>query len=65
VLSRITDWVDRFIVDGFVNALGWVSIFSGESLKYGNTGQSQFYVLTIVMGIVVMGCALVWSLLAI
>lgn len=65
VLSKITDWVDRFIVDGFVNALGWVSIFSGESLKYGNTGQSQFYVLTIVMGIVVMGCALVWSLLAI
>jgi NAD(P)H-quinone oxidoreductase subunit 5 len=65
VLSKITDWVDRFIVDGFVNALGWVSIFSGESLKYGNTGQSQFYVLTIVMGIAVMGCAILWSILAV
>jgi NAD(P)H-quinone oxidoreductase subunit 5 len=63
VLSKVTDWVDRFIVDGFVNAIGWASIFSGESLKYSNSGQSQFYVLTIVVGMTMIGLMVFWSVL--
>ncbi len=63
VLSIITDWVDRFIVDGFINAIGLASIFSGESLKFSNTGQSQFYMLTILMGVSVLGLIFVWSAL--
>jgi NAD(P)H-quinone oxidoreductase subunit 5 len=63
ILSRITDWIDRFIVDGFINAVGLVSIMGGESLKYSNSGQSQFYVLTIVVGMSVIGLILVWSIL--
>jgi NAD(P)H-quinone oxidoreductase subunit 5 len=62
-LSKITDWIDRFIVDGFINAVGWASIFSGESLKYGNSGQSQSYLLTIVVGMTAIGLMLVWSIL--
>jgi NAD(P)H-quinone oxidoreductase subunit 5 len=61
VLSKITDWVDRFIVDGFINAIGLASILSGESLKLSNTGQSQSYVLTILVGISVIGLMLAWS----
>lgn len=63
ILSRITDWIDRFIVDGFINAVGLVSIMSGESLKYSNSGQSQFYVLTIVVGMSVIGLIMAWSIL--
>jgi NAD(P)H-quinone oxidoreductase subunit 5 len=63
VLSKITDWVDRFIVDGFINAVGLVSIMGGESLKYSNSGQSQFYVLTIVVGMATIGLVLAWSIL--
>ncbi len=63
ILSRITDWIDRFIVDGFINAIGLASILSGESLKFSNTGQSQSYLLTIVVGISVIGLMLVWSIL--
>jgi NAD(P)H-quinone oxidoreductase subunit 5 len=63
VLSIVTDWVDRFIVDGFINAIGLASIFSGESLKFSNTGQSQFYMLTILMGVSVLGLIFVWSAL--
>jgi NAD(P)H-quinone oxidoreductase subunit 5 len=63
LLSKITDWIDRYIVDGFINAVGWASIFSGESLKYGNSGQSQFYLLTIVVGLSALGLALAWSFL--
>jgi NAD(P)H-quinone oxidoreductase subunit 5 len=65
VLSKITDWIDRFIVDGFINAIGLASILSGESLKFSNTGQSQSYVLTIVVGISVIGLMLAWSFLTI
>jgi NAD(P)H-quinone oxidoreductase subunit 5 len=63
LLSKITDWIDRFIVDGFINAVGWASIFSGESLKYGNSGQSQSYLLTIVVGMTMIGLMLFWSVL--
>jgi NAD(P)H-quinone oxidoreductase subunit 5 len=64
MLSKVTDWFDRYVVDGLINAVGWVSLFSGESLKYGNTGQSQFYVLTILLGISTIGIMVAWSSLA-
>jgi NAD(P)H-quinone oxidoreductase subunit 5 len=60
-LSKMTDLVDRYIVDGLINAVGWASLFGGESLKYSNSGQSQFYVLTILLGISVIGVAVAWS----
>jgi NAD(P)H-quinone oxidoreductase subunit 5 len=65
VLSKITDWIDRFIVDGFINAIGLASILSGESLKFSNSGQSQSYVLTILVGISVIGLMLAWSFLTV
>lgn len=60
--SRITDWFDRQIVDGAVNLVGLVSLFSGEALKYGNSGQGQFYVLTIILGLVAIALSMSWSL---
>jgi NAD(P)H-quinone oxidoreductase subunit 5 len=61
-LSRFMFWFDRYIVDGFVNAVGLVSVFGGESLKYSASGQSQFYVLTILLGVSVFGLLLTWTL---
>ncbi|MBD2042421.1 NAD(P)H-quinone oxidoreductase subunit F [Microcoleus sp. FACHB-672] len=52
--SKITAWVDRYVVDGAVNLVGISAIFSGESLKYNVSGQSQFYVLTILIGVSVL-----------
>ncbi|USR92510.1 NAD(P)H-quinone oxidoreductase subunit F [Phormidium yuhuli AB48] len=45
--SRLASAFDRYIVDGAVNLVGWVAIFSGQALKYSISGQSQSYVLTI------------------
>ncbi|MEO0373937.1 MAG: NAD(P)H-quinone oxidoreductase subunit F, partial [Cyanobacteria bacterium P01_A01_bin.17] len=60
-LSRIGSWVDRYIVDGLVNFVGVASLFSGESLKYSATGQSQTYALTILMGVgLISGCIIYW-----
>ncbi|MEM1368411.1 MAG: NAD(P)H-quinone oxidoreductase subunit F [Cyanobacteria bacterium P01_H01_bin.15] len=60
VISRLVDWGDRFLVDGFVNFVGLTSLFSGATLKYSNTGKTQFYVLTISVGLLALVALTVW-----
>jgi NAD(P)H-quinone oxidoreductase subunit 5 len=62
-ISQLTAWFDRYVVDGVVNMVGWASILSGESLKYSVSGQSQFYVLTILLGVGLLGILLTWTIL--
>jgi NAD(P)H-quinone oxidoreductase subunit 5 len=64
IISRLTDWIDRYIVDGFVNLVGVSSLFGGEALKYGNSGQTQSYVLTIAIGLVITAIWMSWSFLS-
>jgi NAD(P)H-quinone oxidoreductase subunit 5 len=59
-LSQLTDWIDRYIVDGFVNLVGFAAIFSSESLKYGTTGRVQSYFSTIAVGAGVLGLMVAW-----
>ena len=56
-LSKITSWMDRYIVDGAVNLVSLATLFSGNALKYNVSGQSQFYILTILLGV----SLLLWS----
>lgn len=51
VVSKIIYWFDRYIIDGAVNFVGLATVFGGEGLKYNVTGQSQFYLLTILIGL--------------
>ncbi|MGB5594042.1 MAG: NAD(P)H-quinone oxidoreductase subunit F, partial [Crocosphaera sp.] len=50
-IARLAAWFDRYIVDGAVNLVSLATIFSGNALKYNVSGQSQFYVLTIIIGV--------------
>ncbi|VXD16763.1 NAD(P)H-quinone oxidoreductase subunit 5, organellar chromatophore 2 [Planktothrix serta PCC 8927] len=50
-ISALSAWIDRYIIDGIVNAFGLATLFSGEGLKYSISGQSQFYLLTIAVGV--------------
>jgi len=59
--SRVTDWLDRYVVDGLVNAVGLASLFGGETLKYGNSGRLQFYILTISLGVAIIGIIVSWQ----
>ncbi|MDX2243931.1 MAG: NAD(P)H-quinone oxidoreductase subunit F [Leptolyngbyaceae cyanobacterium bins.302] len=61
-VSQLSAWFDRYIVDGFVNFVGLVSIFSGESLKYSVSGQSQTYILTILLGVSLLGVWLTYPM---
>jgi NAD(P)H-quinone oxidoreductase subunit 5 len=60
-LSKVVYWFDRFIVDGFINLIGFASILSGEGLKYSVSGRSQGYMLTILLGVGLIGVYLSWS----
>ncbi|MFB2771756.1 NAD(P)H-quinone oxidoreductase subunit F [Pelatocladus sp. BLCC-F211] len=62
LLSKISAWSDRYIVDGLVNLVGFAAIFGGQSLKYSISGQSQGYLLTILVGISILGFFISWSL---
>jgi NAD(P)H-quinone oxidoreductase subunit 5 len=57
-VSRFNAWFDRYVLDNFVNFVGLASIFGGESLKYSVSGQSQFYLLTILVGVSLIGAFL-------
>ncbi len=62
-ISRLTDWLDRTVVDGVANWIARTSVNSGELLKYGNFGQTQLYLLTIISGVFVITLLLLRSLL--
>jgi NAD(P)H-quinone oxidoreductase subunit 5 len=59
-LSKLTSWIDRYVIDGAVNLVSLAAIFSGNTLKYNVSGQSQFYVLTILLGV----SFLIWTVLS-
>jgi len=62
LISKISAWTDRYILDGLVNLVGLATIFSGQSLRYTISGQSQGYMLTILLGVGLLGLAISWSL---
>ena len=57
-LAKLTSWIDRYIVDGAVNFVSLATIFGSNALKYNTSGQSQFYIATIVVSIGL----LLWSM---
>ncbi|MBD2326762.1 NAD(P)H-quinone oxidoreductase subunit F [Alkalinema sp. FACHB-956] len=64
VVSYITAWFDQYLIDGLANLFGVATLFSGQSLKYSTSGQSQFYMLTILLGLAALGAWLSYPLLS-
>ncbi|HIK04523.1 MAG TPA: NAD(P)H-quinone oxidoreductase subunit F [Trichormus sp. M33_DOE_039] len=62
ILSKISAWSDRYLVDGLVNLVGFATILSGQGLKYSISGQSQGYMLTILAVVSVLAFFISWSL---
>ena len=55
--SRVTGWVDRYIVDGVVNALSAWTLTTGDELRLMQTGRAQDYVYGVAVGL---GVLLLW-----
>ncbi|NJK99661.1 MAG: NAD(P)H-quinone oxidoreductase subunit F [Spirulinaceae cyanobacterium RM2_2_10] len=62
-VSNVIYWIDRFIVDGVVNLVGLATMFSGQTLRYNTSGQTQFYVFSILLGIAALGIFACYPLL--
>jgi NADH-quinone oxidoreductase subunit L len=56
-VSRATGWVDRYIVDGILNALSAWTLTAGDRLRRIQTGQAQDYVYGIALGVLLL---MVW-----
>ncbi|MGF1604256.1 MAG: NAD(P)H-quinone oxidoreductase subunit F [Thermosynechococcaceae cyanobacterium] len=63
-VSRLVNWFDHTFVDGAVNGVGLATLFSGQTLKYNNTGAGQFYLLSIVIGTALLIMLLAYPLLS-
>ncbi|MEH2059312.1 MAG: NAD(P)H-quinone oxidoreductase subunit F [Nostoc sp.] len=59
-ISQLADMIDRFVVDGIVNFVGLFSLLGGEGLKHSTSGQTQFYALTVLLGVSVLGMWVTW-----
>jgi NAD(P)H-quinone oxidoreductase subunit 5 len=55
VISTLTAWFDKYFIDGLANLFGLVTLIGGQNLKYSTSGQFQFYALTIVFGLTLLG----------
>jgi NADH-quinone oxidoreductase subunit L len=56
-VSGATGWVDRYIVDGILNALSAWTLTAGDRLRRIQTGQAQDYVYGIALGVLLL---MVW-----
>lgn len=61
-LSNLSAWIDRYIVDGLVNLAGLATLVSGQTLKYNTSGKTQFYALTILVGVSLFALLMIWPL---
>ena len=52
LVSQLIYWFDHYLVDGVINLVGLAAIFGGETLKYNASGQTQFYFLSIFLGVI-------------
>jgi len=53
VASTVWGWCDKYIVDGAVNLVGWITGFFGRSLRYLQTGVTQQYVFLLVAAVLI------------
>jgi len=62
-ISKIIAWFDTYVVDGLVNLVGFVTVLTGQGLRYNNSGAVQFYVLSIVGGVAIFGIIVCFPLI--
>ena len=49
--ARIIGWVDRYVVDGAINIIGYLGLEAGRVLRPMQTGRAPDYVLAVVLGV--------------
>jgi NAD(P)H-quinone oxidoreductase subunit 5 len=59
-ISSLIRQFDRYLLDGLAHGFGLATLLSGESLRYSISGRTQAYVLTILLGLALIGGLVLW-----
>jgi len=59
-LANAVGWFDRYIVDGLVNAVGWLGMVTSRRLQRVQTGNVLDYVYALVLGVVALAVWRLW-----
>lgn len=59
--AKMKQLFDTYVIDGAVNGSGWLVRQFGNLLRFMQTGRVQFYALFIILMMVVIGIARVWT----
>ena len=59
-LAELSYLLDRYLVDGLVNAVGWLPKAAGRLLRRSQTGMLQSYALAMAVGVLILLSALVF-----
>jgi NADH-quinone oxidoreductase subunit L len=57
-LSTLIGWIDRYLVDGILNALTALTLRAGDSLRHIQSGRAQDYVYGVAFGVLLL---FVWA----
>jgi hypothetical protein len=62
MLAKVCYWLDRWLVDGFVNVMGKIPLAAGWLMRPLQMGLVQFYALAMVLGMLILVAArLMWA----
>jgi NADH:ubiquinone oxidoreductase subunit 5 (subunit L)/multisubunit Na+/H+ antiporter MnhA subunit len=56
--SRLIGWIDRYLVDGILNALTALTLRAGDGLRLMQSGRAQDYVYGVAFGVLLL---FVWA----
>ncbi len=49
-LAKTVGWIDRYLVDGIINLIGWIGLATSKRLQRVQTGNSLDYIMAVVIG---------------
>ena len=59
-IAAILGWIDRYVVDGIMNFVGWSTLESGSAVRRLQTGRVRDYALAVVVGAILLALYGVW-----
>ncbi len=57
--GRLLSFIDKYVIDGIVNALAYITKFTGEFLRFSQTGLVNAYVLYFLFGVLII-VVIIW-----
>jgi NADH:ubiquinone oxidoreductase subunit 5 (subunit L)/multisubunit Na+/H+ antiporter MnhA subunit len=60
-IASLVGWVDRYVVDGVMNAVGRAAMLTGSGLRRVQTGLVQDYVVALFLGLLALVAWGVWG----